>query len=301
MKRILKLLLIGVMVIFPNVVHAETLDVNSKEVKDLVGKYQLDSNYMFTYSIFLPKTKNSIENLTDGQFVTMTTELGNISYKEETRQTLPNGQEGQSLWRIATKEEYNKAFAFVFGPNVSVKQITEMGQDTSCGSYVYNSKNDNYEAYQACGGTSPLSTYIKSASKDTNSIAINIKAYDKVDDLAVSNGKNYITPVGEKANTNMPVNSYDSKEVDQKYGEYLNTYKFTFKKASDNNYYFYSVENLNDAKEYKLSNEKGNTKVTITKKEQNPKTADQNIVMISIVGIGCLGILFTCTKKLFKN
>ncbi len=128
-----------------------------------------------------------------------------------------------------------------------------------------------------------------------------IKAYynlsHEIDD-SIPVGKKYIIPYQndfDASNQSMPVASFDVKEVNSKYGDYIQTHKITFKKASDDNYYFYSTEHLNDAKEYKVDISKGNTKVS------NPKTAYQNIIIVTIVGIACLGILFTCSKRLLKH
>lgn len=295
MKRVLKLLLIGVMVIFPNVVHAETLDVNSKEIKTLNEKYKFVGKIgAFSLTSLYYEKNYTIDKMSDEEmvhFLSSSSVIENI--KEE------SFDKDKNYDYTLAPSDYNNGFKKFFGPDVTVKNV--IGEEASmCRNFWYDKENDIYKMSTRCGGTGPgANSYITSASKNDKNIIVNVKAYGYVYDEEIAKGKKYILPLdifaNEKANTNMPVNSYDSKEVDQKYGEYLDTYKFTFKKASNGEYYFYSVENMKDAKEYKVSVSKGNNKVS------NPKTADQNIVIISVVGIVCLGILFTCSRKLLKH
>ncbi len=290
MKRILKLLLIGVMVICPNIVHAETLDINSSIVKELDKKYLLtgDNGYYSHIKNLYYILSEKFDINSDEKIVEM------LSYLSSNMHTVTvSGIEFVGL----TVEEYENNFKEIFGPDAKLKQITDINS-TNCMALHYD-KTANVYYSGNCGSSGPgYYQYIKSASQDNSNIYINVKTYGPVYDEEIAKGKKYIVPLDdfdENLNTNMPVNSYDSKEVDQKYGNYLDTYKFTFKKASDNKYYFYSVENLNDAKEYKVDVSKGN--VQTHKKEKNPKTADQNIIMISIIGIFSIFVFVKCSQK----
>lgn len=217
----------------------EELDINSTEVKKLVDKYTLGGTLTLNDIYFIHSTEKNISNLSNDEFALMASYLNSFpNAKEDTRNDT-------SLYLVITKDEYNEAFKNTFGPDVEVKSATKASK-AYCGSYIYNATNDNYEALQACGGVWPMGSYLVSASKDNNNIYIYEKAYS----IDPGEDEVYIYSMNKEDNK-IKVSSYEDSYVKENYNDYLDTYKFTLKKASDNNYYFYSVENLNDAKEYK--------------------------------------------------
>ncbi len=304
MKKVVAVVLMMILLL-PCMVQAETLSIDSNEVKSLNEKYKLtkDEGGTHIYNdhvyIYNPDAKkvNSVENMSNLNFVILTGILGNMKYTEEERQTLPNGNAGSALYYVVTKEDYNKAFANIFGPDVSVKNITEYSNTSlACGKiYIYNAEKDNYEAYQGCGGLDTgvyKKGYIKDASLEKDSIIVNLKYY-------IYDKNNKTISSFDNKNKNMPVkDGEDQSEVSSKYNDYLYTSKFTFKKASDNNYYFYSVENMDNALEYKNTNSNGNSKTTVTKKVSNPNTADKNVVLLLGTGIILTLVIFYSGKKL---
>ena len=161
---------------------------------------------------------------------------------------------------------------------------------------------DDYEMYSACGGIMPVSAYVKTATKDSDSIVVNVKYY--LDENASTNTTEdrTIGNLDAKNNfKNIKINkSLQQSDIINNYDKYIDTYKFTFKKASDNNYYFYSVENKSDGVVYEVSKNNVVTNVkTETKKVSNPNTADKNIALLITTGIIMFAVILYSGKKLF--
>ncbi len=290
MKKIVKLFIMGILVLFPCMVHAETLDVNSNEVKDLVKKYNIGGMYFYRFKNY------NIDTMTDGDFASFTTYL-NDQLIENNKTQRPGTFNGYNITlSVITKEIYNQGFKNIFGPDVSVKSLSQGAEDTFCGTYKYNSTSDDYQAYEACGGLWPFDYYVNSATKEDQKITIDIKGLSIIDGSVILGSNEKKVPLKDLGLNNDT--SVLNENFLKQYKDYADTYKYTFKKASDNNYYFYSVENLKDAKEYKSST------TTITKtstKEKNPKTADSNLLVLISIGIIMVVIIAFSGRKVLKK
>lgn len=289
MKRVLKLVLIGIMVIFPSVVHAETIDVNAKEVKTLVSKYNIGDMNFYEFKDY------NIDTMKDAQFAAFTSYLNYQLFDKNKTERIGSFNEHNVTFSVITKEIYNQGFKNVFGPDISVKS-SQLNTSEFCGTYEYNTTSDDYQAYEACGFTAPFDFYVDSATKTNQSIIINLKGTSR------DNNYIYLGSNEKKVDLeNLGVKNSDlvlKEDFLKKYKSYLNTYKYTFKKASDGEYYFYSVENLKDAKEYKSSTT--TVKKTSTK-ETNPKTSDANLLLLIGVGISMIFIIVFSSKKVLKK
>ena len=217
----------------------EELDINSDEVKELVEKYNLTTI-----------------NLIDGRNLYSIAETGNIKRDlsnlkiDEYSAIIAKSSfvAGNDNADIRTIDEYNSVFKKVFGPDV---QVVKYEGKNYCGLITYNKKTNSFEPVGICSGWGDsAAAFTYKATKDNEFIRIQTKAYILAnigDDYPTvelfefdnaSDGDNVITEVDRK--------TFDAT----KYADYLDTYEFSFKKASYGKYYFYSVENLKDAKEY---------------------------------------------------
>lgn len=222
------------------------LDVNSNIVKELDKKYLITGDFYPVDIYYLEDTVN-VEKMSNQEKVDYLARIGFV--KEGTV------NQGNSIETIS-EEEYNAGYKKLYGPDQKIIQLKE--EEANCLIYWFDSTNHMYKRSQGCGyGPGPShQKYIASASKEGEYISINIKAYydlsSKTDD-SIPVGEKYIIPYNndfDTSNRNMPVDSFDEKEVNSEYGDYLETHKITFKKASDGEYYFYSTEHLNDEKTY---------------------------------------------------
>ena len=279
MKKVVSVVLMMILLL-PCMVKAEALSENDEQVQNLYKKY-------IEKALFLPSyvdgkfNLETADNLNKAKLVSY---YGNISNTSEST----DSKTGVTTETIAS-QVWDEAYHAYFGPDETVAKITK-GEKSSCLVFEYDSTSNNYQRAMSCGlAVGPLGSYIDSASKQETTITLNIKLYEFNQD------KNTIL----LGNENISVPSFDKKSL-EKYNAYLNTYKYVFKKASDNNYYFYSVENMKDAKEYKVSTTANtNTKTTTTKKVSNPNTADKNIVLLLTTGIIMFAIILYSGKKLF--
>lgn len=299
MRSVLKLLLIGVMVICPTMVHAESLDIHSEEVKQLLNKNKLEESglfetgqYIFGLGVKKKIDVNSISEKDAASLVTSVVEGSKIQHNQI-------GPDDFNDWMRITSDTYKTAFKYVFGPDVSLIQYKEQDKidGSACYTFTYDSTKDNYYTATRCGGTgTKLNSFIVSVSKSTdgNYITMHMKPYTV---YTFTNKIANLTSTDE--NDAISVSSIKIDTIKTNYADYIDTYQLSFKKASDSNYYIYSVENLKDAKEYKDSSTTNKTKVS--KAETNPKTSDVNVfeyIGIVLCAITILGISIKKVKAL---
>ena len=152
-----------------------------------------------------------------------------------------------------TKQVYETAFKNVFGPDVSIKNISysnKLEDGIGCMWYLYDNSTDSYKAYAECGGVAFTTIQAYEIKSDGKYATLNSKII-KPEYSPNDSGKNYVIKIGSnKVELRYENITFDTKEFVDKYKDYLNTYQFKFKKASDGKYYFYSTQLLNDAKEY---------------------------------------------------
>ena len=302
MKRILKILLIGVMVLFPNVIHAKE-NITKEEADQFMNLIAIENTNRFGdwFGMYYQKDKITIDSL-ENQFKLY------LAARTFNKEKPDEGSNAATI--VVSQAEMNTAMKKIFGPDIRYTDESINVDKTLLAEGTYNKEKKEYTlVFDHTWGDAFFDGYPvyiskrTSQAKDDDKIEITEKAFyyeeflkEKTEDhfyiktYRIS-PKTFIKTMDKKTNA-----AYD-EEYFKVLGDYIDSYKYTFKKANDGEYYFYSVENLKDAKKYKTNN----TKVTETKKEKNPKTADSNIIVISMTGIVCLALIIICSKKVLKK
>lgn len=299
MKKILKLVLIGIMVICPGVVHAENLDINLQEANTLMNKISIEENRFGNwFGYYYKRDKVTIDDFSNQMKLYFAARTFNKDKPDE-------GTNGVDV--TVSKEQMYTAMKSIFGPDIKYNDETIKVDPTLLAKGTYDNTKQEYTlSFDHAWGDEFFDGYPTyyveriSQTKDSNKIEVkekvlyyetfiedgsDLKKYAKVYRV---NPKTLI----EKTEEN------DGKDYMKKYKEYVDTYKYTFKKASDGEYYFYSVENLKDAKEYKSSTT--TVKKTSTK-ETNPKTSDTNLFVLLGIGISMVLIIVFSSRKVLKK
>ncbi len=280
MKKVVSVVLMMILLL-PCMVQAETLSENDEQVQNLYKKY-ITKGESWSIPILTVTDKFNLKTASSLDKMKL------VSYWGVDEKTLTKNTENTEEIEEISAENFAKQYKNYFGPDEEPIKLTK--DEAFCLVFFYDSATNTYKRYTGgCGlGVAPSGDYIDSASKTDDSITINVKWYETSENKMYLNGKE------------VAVSSLDKKGISEKYNDYLNTYRYVFKKASDNNYYFYSVENMKDAKEYKASaTTNTSTKTTTTKKVSNPNTADKNIFLLLTTGIIMFAVILYSGKKLF--
>ena len=228
-------------------VKTEDLDQISKE---LIQKYNLEGYFMWSKND--EKSLYDITNTTNkGQF----SELMNIAFAGELGKIEKAPTDSNSDVYTITKDQYNEYFKKAFGPDVEIVSPTKAdmnsGAQAACGAFYYNPTNDNYESIHACGGTigGYVGHYYLDPQEEDGILTISYKeamisSVDETNYKIVLKNNKEIKLEQEVKDIN------EANEIVKKYADYLDSYQFQFKKASDGNYYFYKNIKLDDGKTY---------------------------------------------------
>lgn len=228
-------------------VKTEDLDQISQ---DLIKKYNLEGWFMWSNN--QNKSLYDITNTTNkGQF----SELMNIAFAEELSKLEKTTTNSTSEVSTITKDQYNEYFKKTFGPDVEIISPTEKdmtsGAQAACGAFHYNPTADNYETTHACGGTIAgyVGHYYLDPQEEDGILTISFK------EAMVSNDTETSYKIVLKNNKEVKLDQEvkdinEANEIVKKYADYLDSYQFQFKKASDGNYYFYKNTKLDNGKIY---------------------------------------------------
>ena len=315
MKKVVSVVLMMILLL-PCMVKAETLDVSLDKaetiMKSLTDVYISNEN-LFSKDSYIVDSISKSELIGSAMKVTYD-ELKPVSAcKDESKRTsittdqfINKLNEGlkkyfinktvsmDDIKKLSSSSPYKITYGKILGSDVSTTEITVIDEGTSV------------KLLSPCDGQFSSEPYafgkIEKALEDDNYVYV----YQKVvfakysdsndwkgnsDTYVVDGYKDYARK--EKRST---FKREDTTKIDY---SYYNTYKYTFKKQ-DGKYYFTRVENMKDAKEYKVSTAANtNTKKTTTKKVSNPNTADKNILMLLATGIIMFVLVLHSGKKLF--
>ena len=172
-------------------------------------------------------TLNSLEK----NYVNLSVTYENMS--DEAKEIFKPYVEAGSINDIAEKQissaNVEERYQLLFGEKVNNHSIE------SCPYFTYDSKNNVYYYSRQCGGTGDGTVYLyknKFTTKDDNAyVYVNIGYATLADDTSTYGN---ITRIEENTSENFSINESNYT----KYSEY----KYTFKKDSNDNYYFVSVE-----------------------------------------------------------
>lgn len=262
-------------------INTEELDKNSELVKELYSKI-LKSNYIYCnddgefLGSFYKDKKVTVDDLSNEeklvavlQYLTENNKGKNMDFSDLEDEVLDKleyyvgevGDKGNSSEvEIYDDNEVKAAVEEIFGNNVNVTGFTI---DNHC-AYVYEYYDEKYYSYSYPGGGYGIGAYgyseIQSAEKTGDYIYI----YDKFiyrEDYP-TDGEEYIEYYTDSTKNNsidkilFSDNNYkviedtikdnvEANNLISKYNEKLNTYKHTFKKDANGNYYWVSTEPYN--------------------------------------------------------
>ncbi len=300
MKKVVAVVLMMILLL-PCMVQAESLEIDNTEIKRIIELYELESTLNPGLGVVLMqegKTKqfniNSISNEMVGRYIYLKADTDKVKHDQKCPFDSNND------CSIMTKQTYEDIYKELFGPSLELKKNTDK-EAALCNVYTYDATSDSYYTASRCGFTGvTYDSYVLRAEKNTNdeTILVYLKGYE-LHATEDSSSSELFNLDGTSTEIKLK-NDLTKNKIKNEYSDYINTYKFTFKKASDNNYYFYSVENMKDAKEYKASaTTNTSTKTTTTKKVSNPNTADKNIFLLLTTGIIMFAVILYSGKKLF--
>lgn len=225
--------------------EVKQLSLENELVKELYERTQYGffgcggEPYFLKYNI---KVNDQLlaENLSDSDKLNLVTE--NIE--------LPVREDSETSKAYLSEEQIESALKQVFGENYKFDK-TKTTENISCGQFGYNS--GRYEANWFCGGTGPCGptgkhvlTEIYKAQQGNDYIDIyQVLAYDAVLELYEPNHELRTELYKDKERKELVVNRFEDSESLSKYVEQLPQYKYSFKKDSAGNYYFYSIERVN--------------------------------------------------------
>lgn len=198
----------------------KSIEIDAYNFRDIYDKQLSDDDK-------LDITLNSLEK----NYVNLSVTYENMS--DEAKEIFKPYVEAGSINDIAEKQissdNVEERYQLLFGEKVNNHSIK------SCPYFTYDSKNNVYYYSRQCGGTSDGTVYLyknKFTTKDDNAyVYVNIGYAALADDTSTYGD---ITRIEENTLENFSINESNYT----KYSEY----KYTFKKDSNNNYYFVSVE-----------------------------------------------------------
>lgn len=198
----------------------KSIEIDAYNFRDIYDKQLSDDDK-------LDITLNSLEK----NYVNLSVTYENMS--DEAKEIFKPYVEAGSINDIAEKQissdNVEERYQLLFGEKVNNHSIK------SCPYFTYDSKNNVYYYSRQCGGTSDETVYLyknKFTTKDDNAyVYVNIGYAALADDTSTYGD---ITRIEENTLENFSINESNYT----KYSEY----KYTFKKDSNNNYYFVSVE-----------------------------------------------------------
>ncbi len=222
-------------------IKTEPLDVNSEEVKTLIGKVdvfnnQLESSNFFGY--FYKKDSYSVENMSNKAKIYMA--LSNISFVDN--KEFIDDKDNVSIPKRFVKEKIEE----LFGEKVTYEdealvedgndcRMAYFGYDYVTENYILNSFGHNQAAY-----TNKIETNITKATKRKNTIEIEISMYK-----AIPTKEGYT--IYKDMNSDIEITKYEyGQEVDifNTYKDELQQYKYTFVLENDH-YIFSKIEKIN--------------------------------------------------------
>lgn len=198
----------------------KSIEIDAYNFRDIYDKQLSDDDK-------LDITLNSLEK----NYVNLSVTYENMS--DEAKEIFKPYVEAGSINDIDEKQissdNVEERYQLLFGEKVNNHSIK------SCPYFTYDSKNNVYYYSRQCGGTSDGTVYLyknKFTTKDDNAyVYVNIGYAALADDTSTYGD---ITRIEENTLENFSINESNYT----KYSEY----KYTFKKDSNNNYYFVSVE-----------------------------------------------------------
>ena len=217
------ILVVIISVIYFKFIKKQSLDVNSEIVQELYSMVNYDSN---NWDKFWMYDNNDIYDITsDKENIKMnllSINLNNNELKKIECNSIPDNVYDyysacsmQNEFNYAYDREYvEKVYKNIFGEDTSLNLDKDIYKDAyKCEKYIYIKELDKYVlySYDGCGGMYPEYTYtskILKAEKDFNQI----KIYEEVEKKDTESEKFSII--------------------------------YTFKKNSNNKYYFYSMEKV---------------------------------------------------------
>lgn len=253
------------------------LDINSEEVKKLYNYILKENSEIETYAYQSKKiTVNELDNDTK-----LCTVLSNLEDKDADDKKTIQGVAGKLNQFFYNQSTIDKKVNEIFGTKVNLKykSIDDIATMTD---YTYENNQYVKSEIQQGGGDYPAHTveYIVKAEKDNDELMIYDKFcylcdnQDAAYDIYNGSDKNEVFAKrisGEKIY--FQVHDRDEKlnkkvidNIEKIVGKQVLTYKHTFKKNSDGNYYWYSTEPLKDTIN---TTDKTNTTNTSTNETMN--------------------------------
>ena len=198
----------------------KSIEIPSYNFRDIYEKQLSDDDK-------LDITLNSLEQ----KYVNLSITYENMSdeAKEVFKSYIETGSINDVVEKQVSAESVEERYQLLFGEKVSNHSLK------NCPMYTYDSKNNVYYYSRQCGGTGDGTVYLyknKFTTKDDNAyVYVNIGYATSADDTSTYGD---ITKIEENISEDFSINESNYT----KYSEY----KYTFKKDSNNNYYFVSVE-----------------------------------------------------------
>ena len=198
----------------------KSIEIPSYNFRDIYEKQLSDDDK-------LDITLNSLEQ----KYVNLSITYENMSdeAKEVFKSYIEAGSINDVVEKQVSAESVEERCQLLFGEKVSNHSLK------NCPMYTYDSKNNVYYYSRQCGGTGDGTVYLyknKFTTKDDNAyVYVNIGYATSADDTSTYGD---ITKIEENISEDFSINESNYT----KYSEY----KYTFKKDSNNNYYFVSVE-----------------------------------------------------------
>lgn len=198
----------------------KSIEIPSYNFRDIYEKQLSDDDK-------LDITLNSLEQ----KYVNLSITYENMSdeAKEVFKSYIEAGSINDVVEKQVSAESVEERYQLLFGEKVSNHSLK------NCPMYTYDSKNNVYYYSRQCGGTGDGTVYLyknKFTTKDDNAyVYVNIGYATSADDTSTYGD---ITKIEENISEDFSINESNYT----KYSEY----KYTFKKDSNNNYYFVSVE-----------------------------------------------------------
>ena len=165
-------------------------------------------------------------------------------------------EKNNEYFNVYSASEIEKNFKKIYGPDTAYSNANIVSY-VGCISANYNEKDNTYIASSRCGtescGFKDVVSKIYKAEKDPNEEYIYVYSYaQKVEGKCDSNFETIETYLVDKNDTKTKtLYTEDAGQYSKKYKSTINemidnkeveTYKWTFKKQSDEKYYFYSGE-----------------------------------------------------------
>ena len=198
----------------------KSIEIPSYNFRDIYEKQLSDDDK-------LDITLNSLEQ----KYVNLSITYENMSdeAKEVFKSYIEAGSINDVVEKQVSAESVEERYQLLFGEKVTNHSLK------NCPMYTYDSKNNVYYYSRQCGGTGDGTVYLyknKFTTKDDNAyVYVNIGYATSADDTSTYGD---ITKIEENISEDFSINESNYT----KYSEY----KYTFKKDSNNNYYFVSVE-----------------------------------------------------------